>query len=90
MDGIRKGLSQLRDSFPPQDAQQQVIDALEHNISEMMAQLMDRPSSPSGKRTGRRHVRALVSVLSEIGHFYDRSVSQRFQDVSLIRTFSVS
>ncbi len=57
MDGIRKGLSQLREGFSPHDSQQQVIDTLEQNISEMMSQLMDRSSSPSGKRTQRRHVR---------------------------------
>lgn len=55
MDGIRKGLGQLRSSFSPQDSQQQVIDVLEHGISEMMTQLMDRSGSPSGKRS-RRHV----------------------------------
>jgi len=34
---------------------QQVIDLLEHSISDMMSQLVDRSSSPSGRRA-RRHV----------------------------------
>ena len=61
MDGIRKNLSQLRSNFSPQDAQQQIVDQLESNISEIMAQLMDRAGSPSGRRN-RRHVSVYVCV----------------------------
>ena len=55
MDGIREGLSSLRSAVPAQDPQQSTIDTLEKSISEVMAKLMERAGSPSGKRS-RRHV----------------------------------
>ena len=54
-DGIRESLSQLRQSIPAQDSQQGAIDQLEKHISELMSKLMERSSSPSGKKS-RRHV----------------------------------
>ena len=54
-DGIRESLSQLRQSIPAQDSQQAAIDQLEKHISELMSKLMERSSSPSGKKS-RRHV----------------------------------
>lgn len=58
LDGIRKGLSQLRSNFSPQDPQQQVVDQLESHISEMMSQLMDRDRGERGERGERERERA--------------------------------
>lgn len=52
---IREGLGVLRTGSAAEDAQHQTIDALERNIAELMGKLMERASSPSGRR-GRRHV----------------------------------
>ena len=57
-DGIRESLSQLRQSIPAQDTQQGAIDQLEKHISELMSKLMERSSSPTGKKS-RRHVSCL-------------------------------
>jgi len=51
---IREGLGVLRTGSAAEDAQHQTIDALERNIAELMGKLMERASSPSGRR-GRRH-----------------------------------
>lgn len=52
---IREGLGVLRTGSAAEDSQHQTIDALERNIAELMGKLMERASSPSGRR-GRRHV----------------------------------
>ena len=61
-DGIRESLSQLRQSIPAQDSQQAAIDQLEKYISELMSKLVERSSSPSGKKS-RRHVSLIRFVL---------------------------
>ena len=56
MDNIRECIGHLRTSLAPQDHQQQLLDALEQTISDIIGRAMERVCSPSGKRRRQREV----------------------------------